>query len=300
MAEVKQEGSGTAIALTARDGQPLVGHRFQPAGPARAAVVIGPAMGVPAAFYHRFAAACAQAGYAVTTFDYRGIGASLDRPLRHHPATLTDWFGQDYPAAIASAKAHAPGLPLYLLGHSLGGQIPGLLPDVSAIDGLLAVATGSGYWRTTHPNIRNKYPVLAYLVGPMAMGIAGYFPGSALGIFDDIPAPAMRQWTGWCKNIDYCAGVEADAKARFARLKIPVHYLSFTDDEFMTREGTEAMLQQFCAASRQHTRVAPSDWNEKRIGHFGVFRKEMATHWPRIIRRLDELPALGATIRKAA
>lgn len=281
--------------LKALDGAALGAHRFTPVDEVRASVVIGPAMGVPAAFYHRFAAHLAESGYAVTTFDYRGIGASLDRALRGHPARLTDWYALDYPAAIAHAKSAMPGLPLYLLGHSLGGQIPGLLPDLSQIDGLLSLATGSGYWRTTASGIRNKYPILAYLIGPLAMAAAGYFPGKKLGIFDDIPAGAMRQWVGWCKHPEYCAGVEPDAEARFARAVFPVHTVSFTDDEFMTAQSTEAMLRCYTAASRRHTRVAPDDWNEKRIGHFGVFRKDMAGHWPRIVHMIDELPGPSKT-----
>ncbi|MBL8379555.1 MAG: alpha/beta fold hydrolase [Burkholderiales bacterium] len=287
------------LALIAADGQKLGAHRFAPAGETRAAIVIGPAMGVPASFYHRFAAFLAERGYAVTTFDYRGIGASLDAPLRGHPATLTDWFSLDYPAAIASARAALHGGPLYLLGHSLGGQIPGLLPDLAGIDGMLSIATGSGYWRETAPPIRNKYPLLAYLIGPLAMGVAGYFPGKRLRIIDDVPASAMRQWVSWCKHREYCAGIEPDAKARFARASFPVHTVSFTDDEFMTERSTEAMLAHYVAAPRRHTRVLPAQWNEKRIGHFGFFRKEMAAHWPRAVQYLDELPATGAW-RKAA
>lgn len=287
------------LSIVAADGQRLGAHRFTPAGETRAAVVIGPAMGVPAAFYHRFATFLAGSGYAVTTFDYRGIGASLSAPLRGHPATVTDWFSLDYPAAIAAARADAKDLPLYLLGHSLGGQIAGLLPDVSAISGIVSIACGSGYWRTTAPGIRNKYPFLAYLIGPVAMGVAGYFPGRRIGIFDDVPSGAMRQWTGWCKHPRYCYGVEPDAPVRFARATFPVYTISFTDDEFMTAEATEAMLGCYTAAARRHTRVAPPEWGERRIGHMGFFRKEMAAHWPRAVQYLDELPAAGAW-RKAA
>jgi len=63
-------------------------------------------------------------------------------------------------------------------------------------------------------------------------------------------------------------------------------------------------LDSYSAARRRHTRVAPADWGTKRIGHMGLFRKEMAAHWPRIGhasaahrprigRMLDELPVTG-------
>ncbi|MBL8385022.1 MAG: alpha/beta fold hydrolase [Burkholderiales bacterium] len=280
--------------LTTRDGARIAAHTFAPAAAPRASVVIGPAMGVAAFYYHPLAAHLATAGFAVTTFDYRGVGGSLEGPLRRHPATLTDWVRQDYPAAIAHARRHAPAAPVYLLGHSLGAQVPGLFPEVDGIAGLLGLATGSGYWRTIRPSVRRRFPLLAYAVGPVSMALAGYFPGRKIGIFDDVPAGAMRQWLRWCRHPRYCAGVEPGADAAFARARFPVHYVSFTDDEFMTVEGTEAMLDCYTAAPRRHTRIAPADWGAKRIGHLGVFRKDMAPHWPRIARLIDDLPALGA------
>ena len=289
----------TSITLTTADGTQIAAQQFVPQGAERAAIVIGPAMGVPAGYYKHFADWLTSLGASVTTFDYRGFGASL--PLqggdvrRVKTDTLT-WVREDYQAAIDHARAASPGKKLFLLGSSLGGQLPGFLPRIEGIDGLFAIGTGSGYWRTCAPAIKWRSPLLMYLVGPIAMALAGYFPGRKLGIFDDIPKGAMQQWVGWCRDPGYCVGVEPGARESFARITFPVHYLSFTDDEFMTRESTEAMLNCYTAAQRQHTRVAPADWGLKRIGHLGLFRKEMAVHWAKLIPLFTQLPPEPSTV----
>ena len=102
---------------------------FEPAGAARASVVIGGAFGVRQGYYASFAQWLAGQGFRVTTFDYRGHGDSLVGPMREVRADLFDW-ARDYEAVIAAARAAQPDLPLYLLGHSLGAQLPGLLRSV--------------------------------------------------------------------------------------------------------------------------------------------------------------------------
>ena len=46
-----------------------------------------------------------------------------------------DW-AEDYNAAVRAAKALHKNVPLLVIGHSLGGQLPGLLPDNHLIDGI--------------------------------------------------------------------------------------------------------------------------------------------------------------------
>src|SRR3989344_1436117 len=118
---------------------------YEPEGAPRASVVIGGAMGVRQSYYEAFALWMAQQGFPVTTFDYRGHGDSLQGAMRDVKADLFDW-AQDYEAVISAAKAALPSQPLYLLGHSLGAQLPGLLKKPEQVAGLLSVAAGSGCW----------------------------------------------------------------------------------------------------------------------------------------------------------
>ena len=116
--------------LFADDGTPLAARFFEPAAGAerRAAVVIGGAMGVRQDYYRDFASWLAGQGFVVATFDYRGSGDS--RPssgtLRGFRADLFDW-ARDTDTVIDALAARSTGLPICLVGHSLGAQLPGLL-----------------------------------------------------------------------------------------------------------------------------------------------------------------------------
>jgi predicted alpha/beta hydrolase len=137
-------------------GMQVAVRRYEPAGAPRASIVIGGAMGVRQSFYEPFAQWLAQQGLRVWTFDYRGSGDSRgDAPLRGFKADLFDW-ARDYEAVIDAAKAELPDGPLYLLGHSLGAQLPGFLQRPGQVDGLVSIAAGSGYWRENAPKLRRS------------------------------------------------------------------------------------------------------------------------------------------------
>src|SRR5690606_16961808 len=112
---------------------------FEPEGAARAAVIVPSAMGVAQSFYSRFAEWLSRQGFAVCTFDYRGIGLSKPRTLRGFDVTIFDWAREDCAAVIDFVKARFADVPLYWIGHSLGGQLLGLIPNRSQIDRVVTV-----------------------------------------------------------------------------------------------------------------------------------------------------------------
>lgn len=147
--------------VLAVDSASLAVRTYAPATPPLANLVLGAAMGVRQAYYEPFARWLAEQGYRVTTFDYRGVGESRGAAwrgsLRGFQADLRDWV-HDYEAVVAQARAACPGTPLYLLGHSLGAQLPGLFQHPEQVDGLLSLASGSGYWRDNAPQLRRSVP----------------------------------------------------------------------------------------------------------------------------------------------
>ncbi|NDZ89683.1 alpha/beta fold hydrolase, partial [Streptomyces sp. SID10115] len=108
-------------------------ERFLPSGsgpapgpPPAPAVLILPAMGVPARFYRRFARQLHDEGLTVLTVDLRGQGeatpsaAGRGAPGHGYRAIVED----DLPAVVAAIRDElGTEPPLFLLGHSLGGQL---------------------------------------------------------------------------------------------------------------------------------------------------------------------------------
>ena len=276
----------TTVAAT--DGYQLSAHTFGDPQAARAGVLIVPAMGVEQQYYAAFAHWLAARDFFVVTFDYRGIGLSRRGSLRGFQADVLTWAEQDTAAVLALLRERLGGKPLIWIGHSLGGQILGLVPGHEHVRAMVTVTAGSGHWRDYVPRLRRLAPVLWYLIGPAAL-LAGYFPGRTLRIIGDVPAGVMWQWRSWCLDRDYLFGVlPPAARARYAALKLPILSLSFTDDEFLSRRNIESLHAFYSGAAVEMQRLAPKDVDVPQIGHFGFFRKRCeASLWPRVADWID-------------
>ncbi len=267
---------------------------YEPSGTAKASVVIGAAMGVRQEFYAAFATWLAEQGYRVTTFDFRGQGDSLQGPMREVRADLLDWV-RDYEAVVAAAKASLPAQPLYLIGHSLGAQLPGLMRDTSAIGGMLGVAAGSGYWRDNAPGLRRVVLVFWHVLVPVATALCGYFPGRRLRAIGNLPKGVIRQWRRWCLNPRYSMGAEGvDAERSYAAVRFPIVAFSLADDEMMTPRGIRHLMDLYSNAPSRIETIVPRDVKAKGIGHLGFFRK---SHRETLWRRAEAVLASFAVPR---
>lgn len=276
----------TVTQVRAADGFSLAATTFGDPGAARAGVVIVPAMGIDQRYYAPFAAWLAEQGFFVTAFDYRGTGGS--RPpqfrdsLRGFEADVRTWATQDVPAVVDFVAEQVPGRPLLWVGHSLGGQILGLVPNRARVQAMVTVACGSGYWRHNSLMLRASVWWLWFFAAPLSIRLLGYFPGRRLRKIGDLPAGVMRQWRAWCLDRDYVVGVEGDAVRRdYAALTTPILSLSFADDEYMSARNIESIHSFYAGAPREMKRLHPSELGLKRIGHFGFFRRAQADRlWP--------------------
>ena len=267
--------------VIAADGHIIVARFFTPPSTIRAAVLIAPAMGTPQTYYADFANWLAERGFLTITFDYRGTGLSRRGSLRGFRADLMDWARLDCTAMIEVAADRSGALPLYWIGHSLGGQIFPFVPNSGRVEKFITVATGSGYWRENAAPLRRVAWWLWFVAAPLSLRLCGYFPGRRLRKVGDLPYGVMRQWRSWCLNPEYAVGAEGEhARGAYSAISAPVLSLSFTDDEFMSARNTESLHGQFSGSSVTLKRIAPAEIGVSRIGHFGFFRPRFAaTLW---------------------
>lgn len=280
--------SATRLVLQAQDGQQLAAYRHEPERAPRAQVVIAPGMAIPQGFYASFAAFLAGLGYRVWTFDYRGIGESRQGPLRRCEADITTWIAQDFEAVVRHATTLDASLPLFLLGHSLGGQTAPLLPSLQKAVGLVNIAVGSGATRHNQPRVRHSAPLLWHVLAPLSCKLFGYFPGKRLGILGDIPRGAMMQWRRWCLTPDYLLTGEPGAREAYASARFPVLGLTFSDDELLHESGSRMLHEAYTGAQVDYRVLDPGSFNQQRIGHFGFFRAHQEkVLWPLVGDWLD-------------
>lgn len=281
------------------DGTPIAMRYYAPRAPARGAVLIVSAMGVPQSYYAAFATWLAGAGFHAATFDYRGMGESRTTRLRDVDADVVTWAEHDTAAALRQLSARARGLPITWIGHSLGGQIVPFVPGHERVAKLVTIATGSGYWRENTPALKRKVWILWWGAVPILTPLFGYFPGRSLGIVGDLPRGVIRQWRRWCLDPEYAVGAEGPAvRERFARVAVPLTAISFTDDEMMSAASIESIHGFYTGSSKTMLRLDPRDAGLSRIGHFGWFRAEMREPlWERVLA--PELAVLERTSGRA-
>lgn len=266
-------------------GAAVIATRFYaPAGAPIAAVVIGGAMGVRQGYYAAFAQWLAAQGYLVASFDYRGMGDSKRQALRGFDADLFSWV-DDFDTVIAAASERAGEVPLYVVGHSLGAQLSGLLKQQDRVAGLVSVAAGSGYWRDNAPQLKRIVLYFWHVLVPVTTALFGYFPGRRIGKVGDLPRGVILQWRRWCLNPRYHVGAEgAVVREKFESVRFPLVALFISDDEMMTERGTHVLVDCYANAPRRVERIAPGDVQVARIGHFGFFREKFQLSlWARVV-----------------
>ncbi len=287
------------LRIRARDGVELAGDLFLPDAAPRAAVLVAPAMGVPRGYYAAFAAFLAREGMAALTLDYRGIGGSRATPLPA-PARLRDWGEQDLAGALDLLASRTPGAPILWVGHSVGGQLFGVLDD-GRVAGALLVGAQSGHWRLWPAGLgRLRILALWYVLIPLLVPLLGRLPAAVLGGGEDGPGGVAREWAEWGRRREYVFSYAVPRGGRgFARFAGPIRSYAAADDPFAPLRAVEALLGYYARAQTSVRVVRPADVGARSIGHFGFFRARFEpTLWREAAAWLDE--AAGAAGRAAA
>lgn len=263
-------------AVLCEDGRVLDARVFRPVGSLRGAILIGGATGVPQYFYGAYARWLAARGLLTLTFDYRGIRGSRLQPLRDDPARMRDWGLLDLPAALGHLHELAPALPIGFIGHSVGGQMLGLMPNHRLVHRAVMLASGFGYWGNMSPLYGSMVRALVGGLGPALYRRLGYAPNARIGWGDDLPRGVAADWFRWCQRPDYFAELlQAQGRDRFDDVRQPLLALGFSDDPIATPKNIAAQLRLYANAQLTRRILSPAEVGLRRIGHLHFFSPRM-------------------------
>ncbi len=285
---------GRSLTIPARDGYPLAASSFEQDGKEKATVVLAPATGIPARFYVALARHLAARGFRALTFDYRGIGPSAPPELRGFHATLRTWAELDLAGVIAHALGASGGAPVFVVGHSMSGQLLALAEGADALAGAYLVASqveSVGAW----PPAEQALPwTFFHVLLPGVTRALGYFPASLLGEAEDLPRGAALEWGRWARHVDSLLGEIPEARARFASLRFPLRVVSVEGDFLAPLDGVDRLAAWYAGADLTRFHVAEPAYPAHAIGHFGFFRHETGRLlWPDLLAFLRAHGAPG-------
>jgi len=136
-------------AIVAPDGARLPLRRWMPEGPPEAVILALHGFNDYSLAFDRPGAWFAARGIASYAYDQRGFGGAPNRGYWAGITTMT----ADLRAAAASLRARHPGIPLYLLGDSMGGAVVLAALAEGPVDGAAgAVLVAPAVWGRAHMN----------------------------------------------------------------------------------------------------------------------------------------------------
>lgn len=246
-------------------------ERYHPRG----VVAIMPGIGYPKEYYLKFALFLADAGFIVAITDYRGQGKSRPENFKNYSINIIDWAMYDMSDVINWLEEKHPNLPLLLIGHSIGGQLIGLLPNHYKIKAAVMIAVSGGYWRWTTKKTKGISLFLWYLFVPLSNFLFGYTKGSLIPGFVDLPKGIASDWRKWCCNPKYLfhyLGKDLPA-GKYSDIKFPIYYWRATDDQIATEKNADVFLSHLPNAQLQKNVLTPEELGVKAIGHDQMFKQ---------------------------
>ena len=233
------------------------------------------ALGTPAKVYRHFGRELSDHGVNVCVPDWRGIGSSSIRAGRSSDFGYRHLVELDLAATIETVRQNFPEAPLWLGGHSLGGQLAllGAAAAPAGIAGVVLIASGSVHMPCYQGKFRWGVRLLASLA-PITGTALGYFPGNRIGFGGREAAGVMRDWSHVARTGQYRpSGSELDYETLLRSLRMPVLAINFGADTWSPTLAARALLGKVPNSSVTHWNWSAADTAGVALDHYSWLKR---------------------------
>jgi predicted alpha/beta hydrolase len=268
--------------IRTKDGKHIPICTYYPEKGNNKVMVIAPTGGQLKEFYDPFARYCQDHGFAVISFDYRGMGESAGDNPKGYKASMHQWAVQDIDAVLLHAKKSFPLHEIIHVGHCIGGEIVGLAQASQYISRLVLINSAlscSRFWRW-----RDRFRVMGNrTIIRLINAWYGYFPLRRMGHMSNVPRGVIHEWANWCQHPNGLFDSYPDNNYR--KLQIPILSFSFADDWHCPPAAVQELLHHFTSATVEWQHYQPKDLGLSAIGHMGFFIPDKMKDklWERVV-----------------
>lgn len=248
----------------------------------KAAVLIAPATGIKKRFYNAFATFLAENGYGVICFENRGIGGSkLGKSINSGSPSLIAWGKLDLTAAFSQLQISFPNTEYHIVGHSAGGQLTGLMDDVSQIKSLFNFASSSGSLSNMSGFFKFQATFFLNVFIPINNLLFGHTKSQWVGMGEPLPKQVAKEWSKWCNGKGYVA-VDFNRNIQshlYNAITAPSMWVHATDDGIANSKNVEDMTRIYPNSKVEVKTLIPADNGFKDIGHMKFFSSKYSQLW---------------------
>ncbi len=269
----------SSVTLRTEDDHRFTLSLFKAADQQGPITICFPAMGVKARNYHALADVFRKQGRTMVVAELRGHGSSSWRASRQQNYGYREMLEQDWPAVINAVAEQFPEQPIYLLGHSLGGQLSCLYAAANSdqVAGIMVIGSCSVYYRAfglRGLGLRMFIPLIKLIVG-----MKGYFPGHRLGFARREGAQVMHDWGYQGRTGRYLIkGSRYDYETLLSGLTCPVLNIMIEGDKFAPKKAIQHLMDKMDQAERTLD-ILNIDRKGKMSPHFSWFNQpDRAAH----------------------
>lgn len=279
----------TDIDIVCTDNFQLSGTIYTPSK-LKGSVLIAPATGIKKRFYNSFAIFLAEHGYGVICYDNRGVGGSIEgSSINSGNPSLVSWGQLDLSAAFKKLKTSFSNIECHIVGHSAGGQLIGLMDDVSDIKSLFNFASSSGSLSNMSYPFKIQATFFLNVFIPISNLVFSKTNSQWMGMGEPLPKNEASQWSKWCNGKGYVA-VDFNRNIKdhlYNEITAPSLWMHATDDGIANLENVKDMQRIYPNSKAEIKTLIPSENGFKDIGHMKFFSSKYNKLWQHAIDWLE-------------
>ena len=245
------------------DGARLPLSSWTPSGPVRRVIVALHGMNDYAMAFQDDGPVFAAQGVATYAYDQRGFGRGPHRGLW----AGRDLLAADLKAAVQAARRAHPGVPVTVLGHSMGGAVAISAfadKDPPEADGLVLAAPAIWGWNAQPPLNRVALWLSAHVtpgahLSPPAWVARKYQSSDNIPVLIRMGRDPNLLFTTRIDAVYGLVGLMQAATDRIGAVRAPVLYLYGANDRFVPREPTMATVERLKPSDRSS--YYPDGWH---------------------------------------